>query len=316
MFELLRFLPFIARNRQKRLVLATIVATKGSSYRKTGTQMIIAEDYRFVGQLSGGCVEKEVLRQCVYVFADQASRTFEYDGTYRMGCKGIITVLLEPLSKTFIEDWRQLLSESEALREGVRLLISKEAGKFAVAFEARGKQLHASTLASPESTREMIIPARRKLLVIGSEADAAVLCTTAHATGFEVVRAVHQHFLSDGMEPYTVLSGSQGDPDILQQIDRRTAIVLMTHSWSHDLIWLSHVLNHEVIYLGVMGPAQRKEELVEALISTYDISHPDLLDSIRGPIGLRISSRTAEEIAISVVAELIQVFAQDEKRSL
>lgn len=313
MFELLRFLPFLAQHREHQVVLATIVATKGSSYRKTGTQMLIAEDYSYQGQLSGGCVEKEVFRQCISVFAGKGPKVFEYDGTYRLGCKGIITVLLEPVSATVSEALRQMLSESASIREGLSLIISKEKGMFATAFEARGKQLHTSQLEDPESTHELLIPAQRRLVVIGSEFDAAVLCEAAHAAGFDVIQAVNQHFPGTGKEPYQLIPGTAGDDNVLQQIDSRTGIVLMTHSWSNDLIWLSHLISLESVYLGVLGPKQRKEDLSDGLIEKYGVTDPALIEKIHGPIGLNISSRTAEEIAVSVIAELIQVFAASER---
>lgn len=313
MFELLRFLPFLAQHQGHQLILATIVATKGSSYRKTGTQMLIAEDYSYQGQLSGGCVEKEVFRQCVSVFAGKGPKVFEYDGTYRLGCKGIITVLLESVPSPMKDEIRQLLTESASLREGLSLIISKQEGMFATAFEARGKRLNTSEVEHPESVRELMIPAQRKLLVIGSEYDAGILCQMALSAGFDVVRAVHQHFLITDSLPYRLMSGVPGEAEILQQIDPRTAIVLMTHSWSNDLIWLSKLQSIDSVYLGVLGPKQRKEELVDALIGKYEVTDPEFIDRIHGPIGLKISSRTAEEIAISVVAELIQVFAVSER---
>ena len=106
MYELLRLIDFAdAKSREgKQLALATIIHTIGSSYRKEGTQMIIADDLTYEGALSGGCVEKEVLRQSLNVFPSKQNVVFEYDGRYKLGCNGRIYILVEYLEKPVFEE--------------------------------------------------------------------------------------------------------------------------------------------------------------------------------------------------------------------
>ena len=95
------------RGQEQRAVLATVVALDGSSYRRPGVRMLIFENGDMVGAVSGGCVEKEVLRQAQAVFSTGVSRIMIYDGRYRLGCEGILYILLEtfkpiePLLKQF-----------------------------------------------------------------------------------------------------------------------------------------------------------------------------------------------------------------------
>ena len=77
-------------------VLATVVALDGSSYRKPGVRMLILENGYTVGAVSGGCVEKEIVRQTASVFSSGEAKIMTYDGRYRLGCEGILYILLEP----------------------------------------------------------------------------------------------------------------------------------------------------------------------------------------------------------------------------
>ena len=86
------------REKGLKTVLATVVKLDGSSYRRPGVRMLISEDGQMTGAVSGGCVEKEVLRQSQGVFNDGVAKIMTYDGRYRLGCEGILYILLEPFS--------------------------------------------------------------------------------------------------------------------------------------------------------------------------------------------------------------------------
>lgn len=79
-------------------VLATVVALEGSSYRRPGVRMLISKNGRTLGAVSGGCVEKEIIRQSVSVFEDGIPKMMTYDGRYRLGCEGILYILIEPFA--------------------------------------------------------------------------------------------------------------------------------------------------------------------------------------------------------------------------
>lgn len=87
------------KNQQNGLknVLATVVYLEGSSYRKPGVRMLITENGTMTGAVSGGCVEKEVQRRAQSIFKNNKPKVVTYDGRYRLGCEGILYILLEPL---------------------------------------------------------------------------------------------------------------------------------------------------------------------------------------------------------------------------
>lgn len=81
-------------------VMASVVALDGSSYRKPGVRMLIAKNGTMTGAVSGGCVEKEILFQAESVLKLQKAKMMTYDGRFRLGCEGILYILIEPLQIT------------------------------------------------------------------------------------------------------------------------------------------------------------------------------------------------------------------------
>src|SRR6187551_418929 len=86
--------------------LATVVRVRGSSYRSPGARMLITDDGRWVGSISGGCLEGDALRKARQVMASKKPLTVTYDTSEEgnqnlgigLGCNGIIDVLIEPVN--------------------------------------------------------------------------------------------------------------------------------------------------------------------------------------------------------------------------
>ena len=107
-------------NQQKGLknVLASVVYLEGSSYRKPGVRMLISEDLKSVGAVSGGCVEKEIIHRANTVFKDNQPKIITYDGRYRLGCEGILYILIEPffINDDFLKSFLNANTRREALK--------------------------------------------------------------------------------------------------------------------------------------------------------------------------------------------------------
>jgi xanthine/CO dehydrogenase XdhC/CoxF family maturation factor len=94
-----------AKNKEKRLALATLVHLNGSSYRRPGARMIVDETGQLTGAISGGCLEGDALRKAVYCIHQQQPKLVVYDTSdeddatigVQLGCSGIIQVLFEPI---------------------------------------------------------------------------------------------------------------------------------------------------------------------------------------------------------------------------
>ena len=92
----------------RQMVLATVVHLEGSSYRRPGARMLITDDGKLTGAISGGCLEGDALQKALLVMAQQKSRIVTYDTTDEedndlgvgLGCNGIIQILMEPVNVT------------------------------------------------------------------------------------------------------------------------------------------------------------------------------------------------------------------------
>jgi xanthine dehydrogenase accessory factor len=95
-----------AKGENEPVVLATVVRTSGSTYRRPGARMLISSDGRMIGSVSGGCLERDVFRQARRVLQSRRPRLVTYDSTseddiawgFGLGCNGVVDVLIEPSS--------------------------------------------------------------------------------------------------------------------------------------------------------------------------------------------------------------------------
>lgn len=321
MHELKRITTFAELKLQlgKKVIFATIVKTEGSSYRKKWTQMAIADDLEYAGHLSGGCVEKEVLRQAQIVFNSGDNILFEYDGSYRLGCKGIIYVLLELVDKdSFTAIYKQLKIHQQqriSFKQGIDVLENDLKQTF-FQFNGNDKPLYLNQKnKTPKSTTLCNISPQKQLIIIGSEFDSDQLSQLAHQLGYLVTQVVGLNYVIPKDSPYSIL---YIEPEMLPQkviFDSRTAILLMTHSYSRDLHFVKVLLQEEFAYLGTLGPKQRKNEMIDYLFEHFADKQTEILDkigNIKGPIGLDIPAKRPEEIAIAVFAELVEIFNNQE----
>lgn len=304
-----------AKNKKQKTVLATVVALEGSSYRRPGVRMLIREDGKRIGAVSGGCVEKEIIRQAQTVFADDVSKMMIYDGRYRLGCEGILYILIEPFvpSSTFLEAFELTLNSREQFK--IISSFSKSEGSDAGLgsfFVFGGKKIglrNDTVLTDDKELFEQQMNPCFKLIIIGAEHDAVQLCSFASLTGWEVTivaSAAEEKNINDFPGANLFLTE---EPEMLSlnSIDEQTAIVLMTHSYVRDLKYLLAIKESRPVYLGMLGPAKRREKLLNEFIENYPEVSDAFFDVIHGPAGLDIGAETAQEIAMAILSEILSV---------
>ena len=318
------FKEYKERQGAGKAVLASVVDLEGSSYRRPGVRMLLWESGEMVGAVSGGCVEKEIQRQAADVFNTGVPKMMSYDGRYRLGCEGLIYILLEP----FHPDEKTLQTFDEAIQGRYEFeLISyygtlDEAGDPMGTFLRLEEKSHAlggliEPFTGSKSYRQQFMPCFR-LLIIGGEHDAVTLCEISAKMGWEVHVVTHPtddktHERFPGAESFQALL-----PEELQatRIDDQTAVVLMTHSFSRDLGYLINLKSDSFAYLGVLGPKKRREKLLDALIEQDPDVEASFLDNIYGPAGLDIGAETPQEIAISILSEILAIVRDQTVMSL
>jgi len=308
----------LAREQGLKAVLATVVDLDGSSYRKPGVQMLILEDDRMIGAVSGGCVEKDIVRQSEAVFNNGDSIMMTYDGRYRLGCEGILYILLELFqpNNDFLNAFDQcLLNRDDFLMKSI---YRKEVGAFLgigtyVELQQKMYSLSEATIQHKKEDSLSVftqkMPPCFKLMIFGAEHDAVQLCKFASLNGWEVT------IVSGPLESKTIAnfpgasSFYAGAPDTkaLQQIDTQTAVVLMTHNFANDLKFLIELKKTNPAYIGLLGPAHRREKLFSQLMEYCPEIEGEFIDRIHGPAGLNIGAETPQEIAISILSEILSV---------
>ena len=254
---------------------------QGSGYRLPGARLLILADGSTFGTVSGGCLEADVMERAKKVLASGSAETFTYDTTdeeslvfsLNMGCRGVVDIMLEPIGK-----------------------FSPVIGKMRTAYEDR------------IANDEFDIPVAVKLF--GAGADAVPFVRIATELGWQVT--VHDHrpaFLTAERFPTAHLLVHQLPDDELTDLesDDRTAVVIMTHSYSRDRTILPAVLRSNAFYVGALGPKRRTEQLLGEIDQQFTTEQ---LERLYAPAGLDIGADTPECIALSIIGEIQSVLAK------
>ncbi|MBE2285646.1 MAG: XdhC family protein [Prosthecobacter sp.] len=258
------------------LALATLVASRGSSYRRPGARMIIDEHGESAGGVSAGCIEEEVSAAAVAVLRDGGPRSMTFDTRLRFGCHGAIEIRVECIADELMAEWHACLKQ----RRRCTLVTD----------------LHGTRIGRVESTAgafvQTIEPVLR-LILIGNGTETAALHAHATFLGWDVIHL-----------PATSAS--------LPPLDERTAVVLATHHFGRDCAALRELLPAGLRYLGVVGSRRRREDLLFDVMQ----SGVRLESELFAPAGLHLGAESPEEIALSITAEIQCVFAAGNGQSL
>ncbi len=298
-----------------RAVLATVVALEGSSYRKPGVRMLILENGSMVGAVSGGCVEKEILRQAEGVFKSGEAKVMTYDGRYRLGCEGILYILLEPFEpkpaaiKRFWEYVKNRNVFTIECSYKKKDMVHNNFGSCLI-FDKDRFSLHGAQSSDPAfSLFTQTMEPGIQLFIVGAEHDAVQLSSLATEIGMEVIIVANptEEKSSDHFPGSERLLAISPEAFPINEIDEQTAIVLMNHSYAKDLQYLMALKVGKPFYLGLLGPYKRREDLLNAFLEQCPETEDSFLECIHGPAGLDIGAVTPQEIAIAILSEILMV---------
>jgi xanthine dehydrogenase accessory factor len=335
-----------ATKEKKKTALATVVKVEGSSYRRPGARMLITDDGQLTGAISGGCLEGDALRKALSAIVQQENKLITYDTTdeddakfgVQLGCNGIVHILFEPIIDedelnpiailTALQNKREnavltvLFSLHQKQQLGTSMLFRNKPvlSKIPKIIEAKlikdiesvftdkktAFQAYSIDNQQIDAFIEFIQPPI-SLIIAGAGNDAQPLAEMAYLLGWEVtvIDGRPSHATAQRFTNATRILVSKPE-NVLEQIDidEQTAFVLMTHNYNYDLELLKHLLSTNAPYIGTLGP---KKKLVR-MLDELDLATPENETRVHGPIGLDIGAETAEEIAISILAEIKSVF--------
>ena len=320
------------RARGRPFVLATIIATEGSTYRKAGTQMLITDAPELRGLLSGGCLEVDLVEHARAVLDTGVARAAAYDmrGEHDLmfgigsGCEGAMRVLLQRVGPA--ESWQPLEAIAAQLASGepgaIAILADGEAagrawwpgggdapGREPPAIRAARERGGAPRLVDLEpgapATRALLIPlpSPPRLVVCGAGPDARPLAAQAVALGFAVTVCDHRAALLDAIRfPHCALRCQPPEEfSRLPELAGCDAAIVMSHHLAADAAYLGALAGRaDIGYVGLLGPAPRRDRLLD-MLGTRAAS---LDGRLRAPVGLDIGARTPEAIALAAASEL------------
>ncbi len=287
--------------------LAVVTKTWGSAPRGVGSLMVIAEDGRFEGSVSGGCVEGTVIAE-----ANQLARTgghkllsfsvsSEQAWEVGLACGGQIEIMVIALSGDVSAASNILLS---AIRD-------RQTG--AVRVDLAGGTFTFETGPAPEAlavdATSLLLPVQPKhrLIIIGAVHIAQHLAPMALDAGYDVTVVDPRAAFTDSRS-FGTASLVEDWPDELfarMQPDAHTAIVTLTHDPKIDDAALIPALESAAFYIGSLGSKKTHASRLERLASKGYSS--DALTRIHGPVGLNIGAKSPAEIAIAILAEITLV---------
>lgn len=296
-----------------RTALVTVVALNGSSYRKPGVRMLVASNGEITGAVSGGCVEKEIIRQSQSVFKSNCPIIMTYDGRYRIGCEGLLYILIEPFqpNNNFIDAFNTAVLNRTPIE--IQSYYQLEAGSFdqmgsEFTFNHKPYKTYEFETNDHSLSFKQTLPPCFRLYIFGTEHDAVTLCSIAANCGWEIeIIAPHQSLKSITQFPGATHFHHIGADEINQlQFDSNTAVVLMSHNFAKDLNYLIELAQVPAPrYIGVLGSTLRMDQLMTAILERSPDVSTDFIELIHGPAGLDIHAITPQEIAISIVGQII-----------
>jgi xanthine/CO dehydrogenase XdhC/CoxF family maturation factor len=313
-------------------VLATVVATAGSTYRKAGARMLIMADGTFLGLLSGGCLEADLHIHAQRVLASAMPCAIEYDMRssddliYGLGagCEGAMRVLLEPMDRCS-RAATALAAAGHATRAGLptALVTVHESSDIVLGTYSVGPQLPAAMAAAGEHaqanstsqafecetargrTRAFVqfLAPPPCMLICGAGPDAEPLVSAARALRWQVTVVDHRpaYALASRFPGAEVKLADASSLRAALDVSRFHAAVVMSHHLPSDAAYLRELAEAGTPpYVGLLGPMGRRSRLAKELGATAE----KLGSRLSGPVGLDIGAATPEGIALAIVSEI------------
>lgn len=323
------------RMRGEEVVVATVVATRGSVYRRPGARMLLTRDGAVTGSVSGGCLESDLSGKAWWRTEGGAAVVVTYDSTaeegetFGVGCNGAVDVLLERAERGCV-DVLELMSECRRTQEraavatrftgvgiGTRMAMRADGSTFGDFADGRVKRLLAEAMESGETRVvdgvlvEALVPAPT-LFVLGTQHDAVPVVAMGRGLGWDVVVCAPSARLSARVRLAAADELATGTPErIAARVDAaaRPVVVLMSHDYDRDKGHLRAMLGTRALYIGALGPRARTRQMLDELGVADDAR-------LHAPVGLELGAETPAEIAVSIAAEIQAELARASAGSL
>ncbi len=316
----------------KKIALARVIQTWGSSPRPVGSCMLISSDLEMAGSVSGGCVEGAVLKEAKSTFETGEGKRLTYgvtdDDAWAVGlsCGGKIQVYIQPwsldknLSDSLLQNLKNNLGcvmitklgngnvKNSLVSDGKitgALIPEKIMGN---AMEAYDQRTHRTVAEGDDEYFIHVFPPRSKVIIIGAAHITADLIQLAHDFNFEtIVIDPRKTFARNTSFPVAPDQLFENYPsEVLQEIKLNpfTYCVILSHDPKIDDDALKVLLRSQVAYIGALGSKKNHEKRI-ARLKEYGFTENEM-NKINAPIGIDIHAQGAKEIALSIMGAIIK----------
>jgi xanthine dehydrogenase accessory factor len=304
----------------KGAALATVIETWGSAPRQAGSQLAVSGDGEMVGSVSGGCVEGAVITEALDALQDRKSRVLTFgvsdETAFAAGlaCGGTIRVLVEPVgagAEALPEDMLADLVAARAASRALAVVTSPISWDRRLVTPGQDPATDARFKSDRSGMEEdgrfiAIHNPPLRLIVVGAVHIAQPLLQIARTCGFAPsLIDPRGAFGSESRFPgETILDDWPDEALAALKPDARTAIVTLTHDPKLDDPAIRVALASPAFYLGCLGSSRTHAKRVDRL--TAEGFAEDQIAKIHAPVGLDIGAKTPAEIAVSVMAQIIE----------
>src|SRR3954462_6361499 len=268
------------------VALATVIGTRRSAPRPLGSKLAITKSGKLYGSVSGGCVEADVAERAKGVLEGSSCEVVSYgiadDEAWTVGlpCGGEIDVFVEPFTG------------APPIERGTSYVV--------VTGERAGERWHDETRARTEWRGEVFAEAVApppRLVAVGAGDIAEALCALAHPLGWRTIVVDPRAGLATRDRVPSADEIVVAWPDEIE-VDADTAVVSLVHEERLDIPALRAGVEGGAFYVGALGSRRAQEKRREHL--------GDLADRVHGPVGLDLGGEGPAEVALEILAEILQ----------
>ena len=310
----------------KRFAIATVISTWGSSPRPVGSQMLVTSDNVIIGSVSGGCIENSVIHELIEIINGALPKVMHFgvgdEKAWEVGltCGGEISVYIED-DKSIGKLFSKMISSIKS-REEFTILKNIKSHENFLYFQTKNKicgvhknnsvkDFHFQDIEKGISKDKQwfvnsYLP-ETKIVIVGAVHITQYLENLCNICGFSLdIIDPRETFATKKRFKIGKLINQWPDEYFQENtIDSNTAIVTLTHDPKLDDPAIYNALNSSAFYIGCLGSRKTHSSRVDRL-KKRGFTQKDI-ERIKGPVGLNIFAKKPSEIAISIIAQIIQL---------
>lgn len=278
---------------------ATLIHVDGSSPRPVGAMIGVASDGRAVGMITGGCAEKAIIAEALQCLQKQENKIVRYGA----GSPYLDVVLPCGAGIDLFIDGK---NASKIVSDGASLHARRQSAVMHVdSASLTSTIIENAPDETPPHFFVMKYDPDYRILVFGEGANLFSFCTLASQAGYDVTAYSPD---ADALAQLTAMNingrSVHRDADFSTlEIDRFTAVVTLFHEHEWEAPILHAALNAETDYIGALGSRLTHQQRLDTLTSMQPTRRAP--SEIHGPVGLDIGAANPNEIAVSILAEIV-----------